>query len=174
VPVAWSKAEAGRSASRRPTRAGSTRRPPWRRTAAAALVQRAARSHRDTGARARLSELAREVVAHRNELRAMMVAVGAGRPGSRTAPHGWSRRRDGLKPNGVLLRRSPLSDLVELEALRTTVNGRRTDWRTLRVLPTTAAGYGSTTDPSQSTRQRLLPGSMGTGMQAGSASRFCT
>ncbi|MFB6894037.1 hypothetical protein ACFCX4_32520 [Kitasatospora sp. NPDC056327] len=36
-----------------------------------------------------------------------------------------------LKPNGTLLRRSPLSDLVELEAMRAGVTGKRALWDAL-------------------------------------------
>ena len=48
---------------------------------------------------------------------------------------GWIAEKVGrLKSNGSILRRSPLSDLVELEALRTGVEGKAEAWRVLRTL----------------------------------------
>jgi hypothetical protein len=46
---------------------------------------------------------------------------------------GWLAEKAGrLKPNGYLLRRSPLSDVVELEALRIAVMGKTVGWQVLR------------------------------------------
>lgn len=42
-----------------------------------------------------------------------------------------------LKPNGALIRRSPLSDVVEYEGLALAIDAKRTVWRTLRDLATT-------------------------------------
>jgi len=42
-----------------------------------------------------------------------------------------------LKPNGALIRRSPLSDVVEYEALALAINAKRAVWRTLRELEAT-------------------------------------
>ncbi|MFJ9948320.1 hypothetical protein [Kitasatospora sp. NPDC091207] len=39
-----------------------------------------------------------------------------------------------LKPNGTLARRSPLSDLIELEAMRTGVEGKTAQWQALRAI----------------------------------------
>lgn len=39
-----------------------------------------------------------------------------------------------LKPNGTLVRRSPLSDVMELEALSTAVAAKRLGWVTLRLV----------------------------------------
>jgi hypothetical protein len=47
----------------------------------------------------------------------------------------WAGEKAGrLKPNGRLTTRSPLSNLVELEALRLGVEGKAAGWRTLREL----------------------------------------
>lgn len=47
----------------------------------------------------------------------------------------WAVEKAGrLKLNGRVLRRSPLSSLVELEALRLGVEGKAAAWRTLRQL----------------------------------------
>jgi hypothetical protein len=39
-----------------------------------------------------------------------------------------------LKLNGTVLRRSPLSDLIELEAMRLGIEGKGCLWRSLRML----------------------------------------
>ena len=46
-----------------------------------------------------------------------------------------AERVGGLKLNGRLLRRSPLSDLLELEALVVGITGKQALWVTLRELP---------------------------------------
>jgi hypothetical protein len=46
----------------------------------------------------------------------------------------WAAERVGrFKPNGRLLSRSPLSRVIELEAMRLGVEGKAAAWRTLRV-----------------------------------------
>src|SRR5262245_48969825 len=48
---------------------------------------------------------------------------------------GWLGEKVGrLKPNGYLVRRSPLSDVVELEALRTAALGKLAGWQVLRLV----------------------------------------
>jgi hypothetical protein len=39
-----------------------------------------------------------------------------------------------FKPNGTLIRRSPLSDVIELEALSNAVEAKRLGWVTLRLV----------------------------------------
>ena len=48
-----------------------------------------------------------------------------------------------LKPNGRLLRRSPLSDLIELEGLLLGVQGKAAGFRTLRRLADTRLQAGT-------------------------------
>ncbi|MGW5770407.1 hypothetical protein ACWEVY_14845 [Streptomyces longwoodensis] len=53
---------------------------------------------------------------------------------------GWAAEKAGLlKANGRLVRRSPLSTVVELEALRVAVEGKAAGWRVLRRLAGTDA-----------------------------------
>ncbi len=48
---------------------------------------------------------------------------------------GWFGEKLGrLKPNGRLVRRSPLSDVIELEGLRLAVQGKLCCWRVLRAV----------------------------------------
>jgi hypothetical protein len=55
-----------------------------------------------------------------------------------------------LKLNGRLLRRSPLSDVVELETLLIGITGKAALWRTLgRVLPGSGVDYDSLVDRAQ-------------------------
>jgi hypothetical protein len=56
---------------------------------------------------------------------------------------GWFADNTGrLKPNRHLLRRSPLSDLLELEMLRLGVEGKAAGWQTLQTVADTDPGPG--------------------------------
>jgi len=83
---------------------------------------------------AALQPLETEIVADRVALLDMMTALGV--PVRRYKCFlAWTAERAGrLKFNGHLLRRSPLSSLVELEVLRLGVLGKAAGWRTLRAL----------------------------------------
>ncbi|MFD8595990.1 hypothetical protein ACFV1L_13385 [Kitasatospora sp. NPDC059646] len=88
-----------------------------------------ARSERAEG-RA-LRQLAADIADDLTSLRRVMRELGV--PERR--PYAWLGRAGELagllKPNGALLRRSPLTDLVELEALRLGVLGKRQLWAAL-------------------------------------------
>ncbi|MCT1986558.1 hypothetical protein M3C61_05895 [Dermacoccus abyssi] len=95
------------------------------------LFDRAASSHSDARAREQLATLAREVTEDRQALRDI-----ADRFGVREARVQQAAARIGeylgrFKPNGALKGRSPLSDLVELEALSLGVEGKKRCWLTL-------------------------------------------
>jgi len=98
------------------------------------LFRRAAASHRDGDRGAELYRLADEIAADRRTLRGIMqrleveenkVMQGVSRVGERLGR---------LKPNGYLVSRSPLSELVELEALRDAVAAKKAGWQVLRAL----------------------------------------
>ena len=94
------------------------------------LARRAARSHgRD---RATLREIADEIAEDREELRTIMTTLGV--PIRRYKEvAGWAMEKVGrLKPNGRILSRSPLSDVLEVEALRLAVEGKAAGWLLLR------------------------------------------
>ena len=94
------------------------------------LARRAARSHsRD---RAALREIAHEIAEDRDELRTIMATLGV--PARRYKEiAGWAMEKVGrLKPNGRILSRSPLSDVLEVEALRLAVEGKAAGWLLLR------------------------------------------
>lgn len=98
------------------------------------LVRRAAGSQRGSGTGDVLQRLTAEIVNDRAALLDMMAAVDV--PVRRVKSYlAWAVEKVGrLKLNGYVLRRSPLSLLVELEALRLGVQGKAAAWRTLREL----------------------------------------
>ncbi|GAA4993292.1 hypothetical protein [Actinopolymorpha pittospori] len=98
------------------------------------LLRRAARVHQGDGMGPELSRLAKEVSEDRATLIQMMKDLGV--PVRRhKAALGWLGEKVGrLKPNGRLISRSPVSDVLELELMRLGVEGKVSCWRTLRVL----------------------------------------
>ena len=95
--------------------------------------ERAARSHRSRPWGADLAQLAAQV---REDLRTERRILRSARVRRhRIAPIGVAigERLGRLKGNGAVLRRSPTTDLVELEALLTMVRAKRTGWRALQV-----------------------------------------
>ncbi|MFE6510074.1 hypothetical protein ACFVDI_14950 [Nocardioides sp. NPDC057767] len=103
-------------------------------SAGAALFRRVGRSHSDPYVAARVRRLSTEVNDDREALRQIIVATGAA-PSGVAATTGRAVELAGrLKPNGRVVRRSPLSDLLELEALRDAVFGKRAGWQLLRAI----------------------------------------
>ncbi len=101
-------------------------------TAGVALFRRAATSRRGDGAGPEIARLATEIAEDRQALREMMRSVRV-RPAVGKAALAWAAERAGrIKPNGRLARRSPLSDVVELEGLLLAVNGKINGWQSLR------------------------------------------
>jgi hypothetical protein len=98
------------------------------------LARRMARTHRGTGRERDLGRLAREIAEDQDSLRDIMKTLGV--PVRRhKAAAGWLGEKAGrLKPNGRLVRRSPLAPLLELEMMRLGVEGKAAGWRTLREL----------------------------------------
>ncbi|MGI8457710.1 MAG: hypothetical protein ACR2LI_06325 [Propionibacteriaceae bacterium] len=97
-----------------------------------ALFGRAARSRRDSTQAAVLRRLHQDVRADLEWLRQLMGAWDA-RPNPVLAAAAQLGERVGrLKPNGRLLRRSPLTDLMETEALIDAVWAKRSGWQALR------------------------------------------
>lgn len=93
------------------------------------LARRISRTHPE------LRVLADDVDADRKELLDVMRSFGV-EPRPHKEAIGWLTEKAGrLKLNGRLLGRSPLSDVLELEALRTGIDAKATMWRTLQTLP---------------------------------------
>lgn len=98
------------------------------------LAARVARSHRGTDLAAELDALAVQVVEDREALRGLMDRVGVG-PDHLGALAARAGERVGrLKPNGRLVRHSPVSDVLEIEALHGAITAKSAGWEALRVL----------------------------------------
>ncbi|MFE3239174.1 hypothetical protein [Kitasatospora indigofera] len=100
----------------------------------AALARRMAGTHADRRRAGELRVLAREVAEDRDELVRIMNRLGVPVRHYRTWIGVAAERIGRLKPNGTLVHRAPLSDLIELEAMRTGVEGKVALWRALRVV----------------------------------------
>lgn len=96
------------------------------------LARRAARQDGAYGAA--LRDITDEIAEDRTALRTIMAALGI--PARRyKVVAGWVAEKVGrLKPNGRIISRSPLSDVLELEALRLAVEGKAAGWLLLRRL----------------------------------------
>lgn len=111
-------------------------------TAGTQLARRLAASVSEPEVREPLRELAAEVAEDRAALLEIMQTLGF-RVQRYKARAGWIAERVGrLKSNGRVVRRSPLSSLLELEMLRLAVEGKAACWRTLRELTDRAEGIG--------------------------------
>lgn len=101
-------------------------------TAGVALFRRVARTHGDPAAAAEIRDLAVEVAADRETLRGLMSSVGVSPSALGTASARAGEWFGRFKPNGRVLSRSPLTDVVELEMLRLAVTGKRAGFEVLR------------------------------------------
>lgn len=103
-------------------------------TAGTAVFRRVGRTHGDPVAAAAISSLAEEVAADQDSLRRIMDAVGAQPARAGTVAGRLSATLGRIKPNGSLLRRTALTDVLELEGLRTAVTAKRAGWELLLAL----------------------------------------
>ncbi|GAA0289145.1 hypothetical protein [Kineococcus aurantiacus] len=106
-------------------------------SAGAARFARSARAHAGTGTGRALTRLHGEIAEDRRALLHWMRVLGvqprrAWQAGGRVA-----EAVGALKPNGRLVRRSPLRTVVELEGLLLGVQGKGAGWRSLRELART-------------------------------------
>lgn len=72
-----------------------------------------------------------ELVQEREQLLAMAERLGVGESVVMSTAARLGERLGRLKPNGDLLRRTPLTDLLELEAMRDAVAGKIAGWEAL-------------------------------------------
>ncbi|MEV6190162.1 hypothetical protein [Streptomyces albidoflavus] len=98
------------------------------------LLRRAAQAGRDRPASRQLHDLADEVADDRASLVEIMRELGIRPRRGRLVLGRLGEKAGRLKTNGHLLSRSPLSDVLELEAMRLGVEGKACCWRTLREL----------------------------------------
>lgn len=98
------------------------------------LAKRIAGAHRQRPDGDQLARLALDVADDRDALVQIMYAVGATPDRAKAALATAGERLGRLKLNGSVVRRSPLSDVVELEMLRLGTQGKAAAWRTLRAV----------------------------------------
>ena len=102
-------------------------------TAGVELVRRAAEQH-DGERGHEMARLADDIAADREALRGIMKRLGV-EESSVKAAAGWLGEKVGrLKTNGHLVSRSPLSDVLELEALRAGTAARIAGFQVLRAV----------------------------------------
>ena len=101
-------------------------------TAGLDMFRRVARSHRGTELGDKVERLADEVESDRDALLSIMADLDVTPSKLRVAVGHTVERLGRLKPNGTLIRRSPLTDLLEIEALRVAVLAKTTGWEVLR------------------------------------------
>jgi hypothetical protein len=98
------------------------------------LFRRAADQQTDPVVRTVLTAMGEKVEHERTVLTKYMAFVDA-KPDPVKNAGAWVAEKLGrFKPNGELVRRSPLSDVLELEMLRIAVEGKGAGWRVLRAL----------------------------------------
>lgn len=100
------------------------------------LARRARDAHtgRDNPTGQLLRSVTADIEADREQLVRIMDLVGARPDPVKQLAAVVTERVGRLKANGRLVRRSPLSDLVELEGLTIAVQGKACGWRALRAL----------------------------------------
>ena len=96
------------------------------------LVRRSATTQTEPQVRRALTALAAQVAEDRAAMLAVLVDLDIDPSPVRERLAGVAERLGRLKPNGTVLRRSRLSDLLELEALATAAHARQLIWRGLR------------------------------------------
>ncbi|MEU6945167.1 hypothetical protein ABZ957_08010 [Streptomyces sp. NPDC046316] len=105
------------------------------------LMQRIVDGRRHMGSEPALEALARQIEEDRRSLRRIMRDLDVPVRPLREIVGRIGEKAGRLKLNGRLLSRSPLSDVVELEAMLLAVEGKAACWRTLRALAETRSGF---------------------------------
>ncbi|MFE5489580.1 hypothetical protein ACFQ7Z_06395 [Streptomyces virginiae] len=101
------------------------------------LIRRAARAHQGGALGTSLRSLAEQVAQDRQSLLTLMADLDVPVMRARAALGRIAEKAGRLKLNGRILSRSPLSDVLELEAMRLGVEGKAACWRSLRSLART-------------------------------------
>ncbi|WP_405526036.1 hypothetical protein OG592_01240 [Streptomyces avidinii] len=102
------------------------------------LIRRMARAHCGTSAGPPLAELAEQIAEDRESLREIMTAFDVPAQWHRVVLGRLAEKAGRVKLNGHLVSRSPLSDVLELEAMRIGVEGKASLWQSLGILAETA------------------------------------
>jgi hypothetical protein len=101
-------------------------------TGAIELARRAAQQYQGTPLGEFFSEIGAEIEQDRSTLKDFMAANGIEEDSYKLAAAWVFEKAARLKFNGALLRRSPLTPLVELETLAVGIHGKELMWRALR------------------------------------------
>ncbi|MEU4353757.1 hypothetical protein [Streptomyces virginiae] len=101
------------------------------------LLRRAAEAHRGGALGTSLESLGEQVAQDRRSLLTLMADLDVPVMRTRAAFGRIAEKAGRLKLNGRVLSRSPLSDVLELEAMRLGVEGKAACWRSLRSLART-------------------------------------
>jgi hypothetical protein len=98
------------------------------------LFRRAAKQHAGSDRGAELTRLTEEIEADRKALVDIMRRLDV-EQNKVMSSLGWASEKVGrLKPNGYVVRRSPLADIVELEGLRAGVAAKMAGWQVIRAV----------------------------------------
>jgi len=114
-------------------------------TAGTDLIKRLAVAERSWSAGPALAELAKEIEDDRETLINIMSTLGVPVRHYKLWAAWVAEKLGRIKPNGRILRRSPLSRVIELEIMQLGVEGKAAGWRTLR----TRAESDDRLDPEQ-------------------------
>ncbi|MEV5969607.1 hypothetical protein [Streptomyces sp. NPDC051921] len=99
-----------------------------------ALIRRIVRRHRGTPLEAPLARIAQEIAEDRDSLQDIMRTLDVPARHARAALGALAELAGRLKLNGRLVSRSPLSDVLEFEAMRLGVEGKAAGWSALRTV----------------------------------------
>lgn len=99
--------------------------------AGSSLFHRVAGSHRNPRVKQVVAELAIQVDGDRHDMDAIMASLTVRHSRTKESLAWAAERFARFKPNGAIFRRSPLTDVVELEALSLAVQGKALGLKTL-------------------------------------------
>ena len=125
--------------------------------AGTALARRIAGAHEGTSTGELFSELAGEIDEDRKVLRRVMEGLGVRKALLKRPIAAAGEKLARLKPNGKVVGRSPLSSLIEMEALSLGVAGKRLLWLSLASSSAEVEGvdYGEMVKRTESQRDRI-------------------
>lgn len=103
-------------------------------TAGVARIGRMAEAFADTTVAAELAQLNEEIRRERDMLRGLISDLGVRRRPHRQAAAWLAERTGRLKLNGRIVRRSPMTMVLEAELMRSAVLGKLGGWQTLEEL----------------------------------------
>jgi len=111
------------------------------------LFRRAERNQRDRPYGAELTALRADVEEDDRALRVVLDAEGVAPDRPQAVLLQLGERVGRLKPNGSLLQRAPLSDLIEVEAMLDAVRAKAAGWQALTAIP--APRWRAEVDPQE-------------------------